>query len=110
MSEKHPEIDKLKNSLKSFEEKMSREGMEKRGISIKKIKVNRDGNHPPGGYEMTIVPPSDKPPYTRDELIAITVKIFTDMNDETKLHMATMFTDMALATAKSEAEKKSKNT
>ena len=63
---------------------------------IKKIKVNRDGKHPVEGYEMTIIPPSDTPPYTRDELIAISIKVLTDMTEDSKIHIATFITDLML--------------
>lgn len=41
------------------------------------------------------IPTSDKP-YTRDELIAITINVLTDMNEETKLKLATCITDLIM--------------
>jgi len=60
----------------------------------------------PKKYDWKVITAKGKSPYTRDELIAITVKIFNDMNDATKLQMATMFTDMALEKAKRDAKEK----
>jgi len=54
---------------------------------------------------MTIMPPTDNPPYTRDELIGITMKVLTDMTEDSKIHIATFITDLMLKNAK-----ESKNT
>lgn len=67
---------------------------------IKKITVSRNGEHPPDGYKMTIIPPSNTPPYTREELIEINMKILTDMTEDSKLQIATMITDLMLIKCK----------
>ena len=66
-------------------------------MSQKPIKKTKSNTPIPYEYfNMTPVPPSDTPPYTRDELIAISIKVLTYMTDDSKIHIATFITDLML--------------